>query len=105
MLLSIAKEMRSLESSIRATHVQRVAIKKQQEAEELDKDAGKAEQDKDQAAKKEEFVDEFGQGDNNIHVDELSDDEVAASRNDGQKQRGFEKSKLIRINHCLDALP
>ena len=30
---------------------------------------------------------------NNIHVDELSDDDVAASRNDGQKQRGFEKSK------------
>lgn len=44
------------------------------------------------------FVDEFGTGENNIYVDELSDDDVSASKNDGLKQRGFEKNidKLLR---------
>ena len=44
------------------------------------KDDAKAEKPKEEIK---EFVDEFAEGDNNIYVDELSDDEVAASRNDG----------------------
>ena len=40
-------------------------------------------------------MDEFSIGDNNIFVDDLSDDDVAASKNDGFRQRGFEKSKLM----------
>ena len=109
MLRSIAREMKKLEQSIRAAHVSRVkAIQdkekdskanekdensQQKEEETSNKDGVDAKINDKEKDKKGPFVDEFGQGENNIYVDELSDDDVAASKADGLKQRGFEKSR------------
>ena len=62
----------------------------------MDKEAPPGEDTEGKAKEIKEYEDEFAQGENNIYVDELSDDGAAASQNDGQKQRGFEKSKFIR---------
>ena len=107
MLRSIAREMKKLEQSIRAAHVSRVkAIQdkekdskanekdensQQKEEETSNKDGVDAKINDKEKDKKGPFVDEFGQGENNIYVDELSDDDVAASKADGLKQRGLRR--------------